>query len=92
MAKFVRERRFKKNTALFRSNRAQPKRSGPFEKHYRINRIEGCCIDRLSRQRFSRLCIFTVVLKSPALVANLLCPRQEWHTLCELEVKIVNSG
>jgi hypothetical protein len=52
MAKFVRERWFKKNTALFKSNRVQPKRSGPFEKHYRINRLEGCCIDRLSWQAY----------------------------------------
>src|ERR1700730_18272431 len=38
---------------LFRSNQVQPKRSGPFEKHYWINRLEGCCIDRLSWHRLS---------------------------------------
>jgi hypothetical protein len=47
-AKFVREQWFKKSTPLFRSNPVQPKRSAPFEEHYRINRLEGCCIDRLS--------------------------------------------
>jgi hypothetical protein len=49
MAKIVRERWFKENTALFRSNRTEPKRLGLFEKHNRINRIAECCIDRLSR-------------------------------------------
>jgi hypothetical protein len=28
----------------------------------------------------------------PALVANSLCPGQEKHTMCELEVQIANSG
>ncbi|HXA79605.1 MAG TPA: hypothetical protein VNV41_20910, partial [Candidatus Acidoferrales bacterium] len=41
------------NTALFRLNRVQHKRSGPFEKYYRINRLEGCCTDRLSRHLLS---------------------------------------
>ena len=75
MAKFVRERRFKKNTALFRSNRVQPKGSGLFEKLYRMNRLERCCVDRLSWQRLTENLVLEREAAKPV-IPSLPQPRQ----------------
>jgi hypothetical protein len=52
-AKSARGHRFEKNLLLITSSRVQTRRLVLVEKNCRINSLEGCCIDRLSRHAFS---------------------------------------
>src|SRR5262249_51496017 len=83
---------FKEKTALFRFNRVRPWKSVDLERHYGINRLLMCCVDRLSRHAKSEAWILVPTSSSGALLSSVQRRKRNVRPGPEISVSASSSN